>query len=146
MTSAWLRPVPQSSNRFQGRAILQAAAMRQNLAMTRSVFCSLDESTYHPRLAATTGLALVMFSNAACGTCRVVERSLPASLPPNTQLFRVDVQVAAALARAFDVFHLPTLLLYLDGRYHARLNCEVTPAALRAAIDHALQNPAEEEP
>ncbi len=114
--------------------------------MPRSAFCSLDESTYYPRLAATTGLALIMFSNAACGSCRVVERNLPASAPANTQLFKVDVQVAAALARAFDVFHLPTLLLYLDGRYHARLNCEVTPAALRSAIERALRNPAEEEP
>jgi len=107
---------------------------------------SLDESIYYPQLAQTNGLALVLFTSPACGTCRVVERHLPASAPPAAQLFKVDVQVASALARAFEVFHLPTLFLYVDGRYHARLNCEVTPAKLSAAIEHALLQPAEEEP
>ncbi len=120
--------------------------MQQNSAMTKRVWHPLDESTYHARLEETPGLALVMFSSAGCGTCRVVEQRLPASAPADARLFQVDVQVAAALARAFDVFHLPTLLLYLDGRYHARLNCEITPVALRAAIDRALLEPAEEEP
>jgi thioredoxin 1 len=106
----------------------------------------LDESTYYRQLAQTRALALVLFTSPACGTCRVVERHLPASAPPDAQLFKVDVQIASALARAFEVFHLPTLLLYVDGIYHARLNCEVTPAALRSAIDHAVQQPAEEEP
>jgi thioredoxin-like negative regulator of GroEL len=106
----------------------------------------LDEATYYRQLAQTQALALVLFTSPSCGTCRIVEQHLPASAPPDTQLFKVDVQVASALARAFDVFHLPTLFLYLGGRYHARLNCEVTPAKLRAAIDHALQQPAEEEP
>lgn len=106
----------------------------------------LDESTYYRHLAQTPGLALVLFSSQACGTCRVVEQRLPLSAPAGTQLFKVDVQVAAALARAFEVFHLPSLFLYLDGHYHARLNCEVTPVKLRAAIERALQQPAEEEP
>ena len=106
----------------------------------------LDESTYYRQLAQTRGLALVLFSSLSCGSCRVVERQLPFSAPPAAQLFKVDVQVASALARAFEVFHLPTLLLYVDGHYHARLNCEVTPVKLRAAIERALQQPAEEEP
>jgi thioredoxin 1 len=106
----------------------------------------LDESTYYRQLAQTRGLALVLFSSSSCGTCRVVEQRLPLSAPTGTQLFKVDVQAATALARAFEVFHLPTLLLYVDGHYHARLNCEVTPLRLRAAIEHAMQQPAEEEP
>ncbi len=107
---------------------------------------SLDEATFYRQLSRTPGLALVLFSGASCGTCRVVEQRLPLCAPPEASLFKVDVQVAAALARAFEVFHLPTLLLYVEGRYHARLNCEVTPDKLRAAIEHALRQPAEEEP
>jgi thioredoxin-like negative regulator of GroEL len=106
----------------------------------------LDESSYYRQLAQTRALALVLFSSPDCGACRSVERHLPTSAPPDAQLFKVDVQVASALARAFEVFHLPTLFLYRNGRYHARLNCEVTPVKLRAAIDNALQQPAEEEP
>jgi len=110
------------------------------------VMLPLDESTFHSQLARTPGLALVLFSSASCGTCRVVEQRLPLSAPADARVFKVDVQIAAALARAFEVFHLPTLLLYVDGHYHARLNCEVTPEKLRAAIQHALLQPAEEEP
>jgi thioredoxin-like negative regulator of GroEL len=106
----------------------------------------LDEATYYRRLAQTPALALVLFSSPACGTCRMVEQNLAASAPPAAQLFKVDIQLASALARAFDVFHLPVLFLYVGGHYHARLNCEVTPGKLRAAIEHALQQPAEEEP
>jgi thioredoxin-like negative regulator of GroEL len=106
----------------------------------------LDESAYHRRLAQTPGLTLVLFSSPTCGTCRMVERQLPLSAPLATHLFKVDVQVASALAQAFEVFHLPTLLLYVEGHYHARLNCEVTPVKLSAAIEHALLQPAEEEP
>lgn len=114
--------------------------------MSNRTLQPLDESSYHRHLARTQGLALVLFSSESCGTCRVVARRLPLSAPDAMQLFVVDVQVAAALARAFEVFHLPTLLLYVDGHYHARLDCEVTPTHLAAAIEHALQQPAEEEP
>jgi thioredoxin 1 len=114
--------------------------------MTTRSMQLLDEATYHRLLAQTRPLALVLFSSSSCGTCRVVERQLPLSAPAEAQLFKVDVQVASALARAFEVFHLPTLLLYVDGHYHARLDCAVTPAALRTAIDNAVSQPAEEEP
>jgi len=122
------------------------AEILQNPAMPTRTLQPLDESSYHRHLARTQGLALVLFSSESCGTCRVVARRLPLSAPDAMQLFIVDVQVAAALARAFEVFHLPTLLLYVGGHYHARLDCEVTPTHLAAAIEHALQQPAEEEP
>jgi thioredoxin 1 len=61
-------------------------------------------------------------------------------------LFHVDVQLCPGLARAFDIFHLPDLFLYRAGRFHARLACELTPAALARAIDTALAGPAQEEP
>ena len=118
----------------------------QNPGMKTRSMQLLDEATYHCLLAQTRPLSLVLFSSSSCGTCLVVERQLPFSAPAEAQLFKVDVQVASALARAFEVFHLPTLLLYVDGHYHARLDCAVTPAALRTAIDNAVSQPAEEEP
>lgn len=106
----------------------------------------LDETHYHPRLSATGGIAVVLFSSTSCGSCRAVEKRLPEALPPGTHLFKVDVQQATGLARAFEVFHLPTLLLYRDGHFHARLECEISAAALRAAMARALARAAEEEP
>ncbi|MEW5771756.1 MAG: thioredoxin family protein [Pseudomonadota bacterium] len=106
----------------------------------------LDEFHYHHRLREAGGVALVLFSSPTCGTCRVVERRLPEAAPAGTRLFRVDVQASQALARAYEVFHLPALLLYRDGLYHARLDCEVSAPALHAAVREALAAPPQEEP
>lgn len=106
----------------------------------------LDEFHYHQRLEEAGGLALVLFSSPTCGTCRVVERRLPERAPAEVRLFRVDVQQSPGLARAHDVFHLPTMLLYHDGQFHARLDCAVTRQALDAALTVALAAPAREEP
>lgn len=106
----------------------------------------LDEATYHARLRATAGVSLVLFTSPTCGTCRVVAARLPQAAPPGAQLFAVDVQQATGLARAFEVFHLPTLFLYRDGHFHTRLECEITAAALHAAIAQALAEPPQEEP
>ena len=126
------------------------AGIEQNHAMphaiTHEALIPLDESSYHRRLAQTPGIALVLFSSSACGTCRVVERRLPEAAPSGTHLFKVDVQRATALAREFEIFHLPALFLYAQGHFHARLNCEVSASTLGAALDRALALPAEEEP
>jgi thioredoxin-like negative regulator of GroEL len=107
---------------------------------------ALDEFTYHRSLAATPGTALVLLTSPDCGGCRAVEARLPEAAPKDAALFRVDVQQSPALARALEVFHLPALFLYRDGHYHARLECEVTPARLNAAITAALAAQPEEEP
>jgi hypothetical protein len=106
----------------------------------------LDEFHYYHRLREAGGAALVLFSSPTCGACRAVEQRLPRSVPPGVGLFKVDVQISPALARAHDIFHLPELLLYRDGHFHARLACEITPPALAAAIREALAQPPQEEP
>jgi thioredoxin 1 len=115
--------------------------MMQNAAME-----PVDEFSLPHRLAQTPGVSLVLFSSPSCGACRNVERLLPTAAPADVRLFRVDVQQALALARAYEVFYLPAIFLFRDGHYHARLDCEITPASVRAAIAAALAAPAEEEP
>lgn len=123
------------------------AAILQNRAMLEApALPLLDEASYHPRLSRTRGSALVLFSSPDCGSCRRVETRLPVAAPPGVALFKVDVQAATALARAFDIFHLPTLFLYREGRFHARLDCEVSAPALAEALERALAQPAQEEP
>ena len=107
---------------------------------------ALDEFHYHHRLQEMGGTALVLFSSPDCGTCRVVERHLPGVVPAGVGLFKVDVQVSQALARAHDIFHLPQLLLYRDGEFHASLACEINAGSLARAIDQALAAPPQEEP
>lgn len=110
-------------------------------------FAPLTQADYHHALAATVGIAVVVFSGPDCGACRRLEALLPQALAGVAQaLFRVDVQRSTGLARQYDVLHLPTLFRYRDGRFHAILEREATPAALRQAIAVALTRPPQEEP
>jgi len=111
-------------------------------------FALLDEFTFHHRLAETPGPALVIFSGPGCSACKAWKRLLVDYLPqrPGLQLFEVDAGHSLALTREFEVFHLPALFLYRDGRYHCRLQSQATRKALDAALDAALAAPAEEAP
>jgi thioredoxin-like negative regulator of GroEL len=107
----------------------------------------LTEFDYHHTLARTPGASLVLFSSPDCGTCRRVEKLLPeATGDAVSALYKVNVQQATALARQYELFHLPALFLYKNGNFHAVLQSEITPDKLRRAIETALGKPAEEEP
>lgn len=107
----------------------------------------LDQFRFHHRLSEQPGASLVLFTAPACGSCRHWRELLArfdAGRP--LALFHVDVQRDAALAAEFELFHLPALILFNEGAFHARLQCEATPAALRACLDAALAHPPEEAP
>jgi thiol-disulfide isomerase/thioredoxin len=111
------------------------------------VFSELTEFDFHPRLAASPGIAVVMFSGPDCGTCKRLENHLPAWLGAKVNHFyKVDAQRSTALARAYEVFHLPGLFVFVNGHYHAPLQAEAAPAPMTAALDNLLREPAHEEP
>jgi len=60
--------------------------------------------------------------------------------------YEVDVSEATGVARYFGIFHLPTVYLYRDGRFHAELQCEARPDAIRRATGQLLAAPAQDEP
>jgi thioredoxin-like negative regulator of GroEL len=109
----------------------------------------LDEFSFHQRLAASGGVALVIFTSPGRGSCRAWKRML-ANYPPEwgegLRIFEVDAGRAQGLAREFGVHHLPALFLYRDGHYHGALECAADPASLRAAISAVLAAPAQEPP
>ena len=107
----------------------------------------LTEFDFHPRLARSAGVSLVLFSAPSCGSCRVWLRLLNDFTTPLLQnCYVVDVQLATAVAREYEVFHLPSLFLFVDGKFHAPLQAEATPKLFAQAIDQALQQPAHDEP
>ncbi len=112
------------------------------------VFTPLDEFGFHHALTGTRGIALVIFTSAGCGSCRAWKRLLAAyrTQHPELALFEVDAGHAQALAREFNVFHLPSLFLYRDGHFHSALHSEAHPEKLRVAIEAALALPAQEAP
>lgn len=110
-------------------------------------FQPLDEFGFHHALASVGGVALVLFSGPDCGACRQVERLLPEAAEGLADaLYAVDVQQSMGLARAYEVFHLPALFLFIGGQFHRPVHGEATPAGLRAGIRAALSAPAQEEP
>lgn len=107
----------------------------------------LTEFDFHPRIAHSNGVSLVMFSGPDCGGCRRLEKLLPRLAAGRaTYLYKVDVQKSTALAREYEVFHLPSLFLFVDGRFHAPLHAEPVVEKFSAAIEWALSEPAHEEP
>jgi thioredoxin 1 len=107
----------------------------------------LAEGEFHARLAASSGIAVVLFSAPQCGACRAWKQLLPQALAGLTHaLFEVDVSEATGVARSFGIFHLPTLYLYRDGQFHAELQCEARREAIRQAVLGLLASPAQDEP
>jgi thioredoxin 1 len=110
-------------------------------------FSRLSEGDFHGRLAASSGVAVVLFSAPHCGACRAWKHLLPSALADQACVFyEVDVSEATGVARYFDIFHLPTIYLYRDGQFHAELQCEARPNSLRQAMHHLLSAPAQDEP
>lgn len=59
--------------------------------------------------------------------------------------YEVDVSEATGVARSFGIFHLPTVYLYRDGRFHAELQCEARhESILQAAHDLLAASPQDE--
>ena len=110
-------------------------------------FVELSEFDFHARLAATGDIALVMFSGPDCGACRRLEKHLPEWLTGQVgHFFRVDVQRSTAMARAYEVFHLPALFVFVHGQYHGPLHAEAAPAPMIEALRKLISEPAHEEP
>lgn len=116
-------------------------------ALTPRLFEPLSEGDYHARMARTSDHAVVLFSHAHCGSCRVWKRLLPEALSASVQhFFEVDVALDTGAARYFGIFHLPTIYLYRNGQFHAELQCAARVDAIQRAVPTLFDLPAEEEP
>ncbi len=113
-----------------------------------SAIQQLEQFEFHHTLAETIGPALVFFSGPHCGSCRALKLALKTLISEEESLkvFEVDAQQDMALAREFEVFHLPALFLFKDGQYHGPVQSEPLPRRLRAAIRETLSRAPEEAP
>jgi thioredoxin 1 len=112
-----------------------------------AAFERLAEGAFHARLAATPGVAAVLFAAPHCSACRAWKSLLPDALCGLADvLFEVDVSEATGVARSFGIFHLPTIYLYRGGRFHAELQCEARAVVVRETAIRLLTEDAREEP
>ena len=114
----------------------------------RNNFEPLDQFNFHHRLSELSGLAIIIFTGPACGSCRTWKELLSRFSETRKQLslFEVDVEQDAALAAEFPVFHLPAIFLYIDGNFHASVQCEASQSALSDTIDVLLKAAPQETP
>ncbi|WP_296752353.1 protein disulfide isomerase family protein [Thiobacillus sp.] len=107
----------------------------------------LSEGDFHRRIAATSGVAAVLFTAPRCGACQAWKRLLPDALAGiANHLYEVDIAEATGVARGYDIFHLPTIYLYRDGCFHAELQCEARRDAVRTTALALLAATPQEEP
>jgi thioredoxin-like negative regulator of GroEL len=110
-------------------------------------FVRVGEGAFHEVLRRTPGVAVVLFSAPHCGACRAWKRLLPQALAGLADaLLEIDVSEATGVARAYDIFHLPTIHLYRDGAFHAELQCALRAETIAATARTLLSAPAQEEP
>lgn len=108
----------------------------------------IEQFEFHQTLESTTGNSIVFFSSKECMSCRYWDKVLDqfSKQHPDVSIFKVDAGLDQALTEEFDVFHLPSLFLYHNGKYHSALQSEANIHALETAIKQALESPAEESP
>ena len=116
--------------------------------MPSTAIRQIDEFNYHHTISDTAGVSLVFYTGPHCGACHHLRNVLNEYLKRDNHLtvFEVDAVNSSALVNEFNVFHLPSMFLYNDGRYHCELHAEALPDKIKQAIKLALLKPAEEEP
>lgn len=108
----------------------------------------LNDHEFYARLAETTGPSIVFFTKPGCSSCRLWKRLLGELLQKrgDIHVYQVDAEQNMALSHEYELFHLPALYLFVDGEFHCELQSEARLAHLEAALDVALDSPAEEAP
>ncbi|APZ44571.1 hypothetical protein BW247_06265 [Acidihalobacter ferrooxydans] len=105
---------------------------------------ALAHDDLHERLARARGVVLLLFTAVGCGVCRQMRAALTQCQA--LRVIEVDAGLDPALANEFDVFHLPALFVYRDGRYHGPLAVEPLPARIEAGLSALLAAPAQDPP
>ena len=108
----------------------------------------LNAHDFHHVMDEQRGVSLVFFTHALCSSCRAWKKLLQAYINDrdDINLFEVNAETEMALTNEFEVFHLPAMFLYRDGKYHAPLQCAATTEALEQTISRLLQQPARDMP
>ena len=109
---------------------------------------ALNDLDYHHTLMEQDGIALVYFTAPDCGACRSLKQAVLqyAESALDVSVFEVDAVHNGGLINEFEIFHLPTLFMYLNGAFHAELKCMALPEYISEAVMVAVASPPEDEP
>jgi len=116
--------------------------------MTIHAFTVLSDQDFYAVLSSAPGVSVVFFTNPGCASCRAWRAVLHKfqGERPQLQIYEVDAQTSSALTQEYAIFHLPALFVFVDGEFHAPLQCEARVSVLHAAVTSIVSAPAMEAP
>jgi len=108
----------------------------------------LNDSNFYSVLQDSSGVAIAFFTSAGCNSCRYWKALLEQLVAqrPSLQVFEIDAEQSMGLAREYEVFHLPALFVFVNGQFHAPLQCEARIQTIDHTLDGLLAAPAREAP
>lgn len=99
----------------------------------------LTYQSYFRVLDAAPGASLVVFTAPGCGACRAMLRALrDLRGEVSLALYRVAAEENPGLVEELEIFHLPALFLYRDGREHGSIQAAPRPRAVWEAVEAGL--------
>lgn len=109
---------------------------------------SLTDHEFYGALAEVSGPSIVFFTKPGCSSCHLWKHLLDEllQLRDDIHVFQVDAEQNMALSHEYELFHLPALFLFVDGEFHRELQSEASLSHLQAALEVALNSPAEDAP
>lgn len=116
--------------------------------MNKQSVQALNDTDFYSVIQESLGASIVFFSSEVCNSCRYWKALLGqlADLRPTLNIFEVDAQQSGGLAQEYEVFHLPSLFVFVNGQYHAPLQCEARLDTIDHALDKVLAAPAQDAP
>ena len=91
---------------------------------------------------------ILFFSSAGCSSCKIWRRLLAEWEQSRTdlQVWEADAGIEMGLAQEFEVYHLPALFVFRDGRYQRPMQVEARLSALDPWLAAHADLPPEEAP
>lgn len=116
--------------------------------MNKQSMLPLNDTDFYSVIQETRGASIVFFSSEGCNSCRYWKALLHqlAEVRPSLNIFEVDAQQSMGLAQEYEVFHLPSLFVFVNGQYHAPLQCEARLETIDHTLDSVLAAPAQDAP
>jgi len=113
-----------------------------------SMLEQLNAHDFHHVLEQQKGVCLIIFSHDLCSSCRAWKQLLQTYIQDRSDIgvYEVNAETEMALTNEFEVFHLPALFLYKDGKYHTPVQCAASLEVLDATIASLLQKQAMDMP
>lgn len=116
--------------------------------MNKQAIQVLNDADFYSVIQETPGASIVFFSSEGCNSCRYWKAMLDqlAEVRPTLNIFEIDAQQSMGLAQEYEIFHLPSLFVFVNGQYHAPLQCEARLDTIDHALDKVLAAPAQDAP